>query len=464
MPTPPTDSPATQIARAVRSGERSAASVLDAHLARIDALNPLFNAVTVTFADRSREVALEVDRAVAAGIDPGALAGVPFTVKENIDFTWSATTNGWRGARHAVPAADATIVSRMRAAGAVPIGRGNMPDFGMRWDTDNDLFGRTLNPWDSTRTAGGSSGGDAVAVATGMSAIALGNDYGGSLRIPAHAVGVCGLRPSFGRLPRAAVQGQPVSLTFQQFSVNGPIARTVGDLELAFAVAVGADAMDGVSVDALGRDPATTPRRVGVVRGGSGWSVDAGVSASIDRAASVLAAAGWDVVEIDPPRLQEAAILWRRLACTEMLLTLDPAQLSLPLGVSATAFLRDSTAAAQPYESAREYAAAWAQRAVVAAEWRVLQEQVPFILGPVLASGIPVIDFDLGGEVAASEAWRALWLTVVANLLGLPAVAVPTGLDAAGLPTGVQLIGPVNSDELAMAAAREIEVACAWSA
>lgn len=453
---------AREIAGAVRAAQLSAVEVMQAHLSRIAAINEPINAVTAIFADRSLAAAREIDEAVSAGLDPGPLAGVPFTVKENIDLTWSATTNGWRGAVDYVAPDDAVIVSRMRAAGAVPIGRGNMSDFGMRWDTDNDLFGRTLNPWDSTRTVGGSSGGDAAAVATRMSALGLGNDFGGSLRIPAHAVGVCALRPSYGRVPRSAIRGTPVALTLQQFSVNGPIARNIADLELAFQVLLGSDPRDGVSVDADAVDLDSAPRRVGVVKGATGWEIERGVAASISKAVDALTASGWDVVEIELPRLEEAATLWRRLACTDMLFTLDPAELSEPLGEAATAFMRDSTAAARPYETTREYADAWAQRVVVAAEWRQLQQHTPLILGPVLATGIPAVDFDLGGQSQAVDAWRSLWLTLAANFLGLPAVAVPTGVDAAPLPTGVQVIGPMNGDELALRAARDIETACVW--
>jgi len=213
--TSPTPVPASAagIAAAVRSGDVSAVETVEAHLERIARVGPGVNALTVVFADRARAAAAQVDAALAAGHYPGPLAGVPISVKENIDLTWSATTNGWHGLAHAVPARDASIVRRLREAGAVPVGRGNMPDFGMRWDTDNDLFGRTVNPWNRERSAGGSSGGDAVSVATGMSALGVGNDFGGSLRLPAYAAGVVGLRPTQGRVPRAAVNGQLVALT-----------------------------------------------------------------------------------------------------------------------------------------------------------------------------------------------------------------------------------------------------------
>ncbi|QIG41229.1 amidase [Microbacterium sp. 4R-513] len=449
--------PVRALAAKVRGGEISARQVVDAHLAAVEAENPRLNALTVVFAERARAAAGETDRLLAAGGDPGPLAGVPFSVKESIDLTWSATTQGWRGLADAVPAADATVVRRMREAGAIPIGRGNMSDFGMRWDTDNDLFGRTLHPIDETRSVFGSSGGDAVAVATGMSAIGLGNDFGGSIRLPASAVGIAGLRPSFGRVPRAAVRDVPVALTLQQFSVNGPLARSVDDLAVALDVLTGIDPADPVSLGIAAPDTDAAPRRVAVVRDPLGWGVDDDIRAAVDRAAVALSRAGWEVLDLEPPMVEEAAVLWRRLACTDMLLTLDPATLPEPLGRSATSFLRDSTAAARPFETASDYAAAWARRAVIAAAWRRLQAEVPLILGPVATRRTPEPDFDLGGQDAADAAWRDLRLVVAVNFLGLPAVTVPAGVDRDALPVGVQVIGPLHADELALAAAAAIE-------
>ncbi len=445
------------LAADVRSGRRSAAEVVDAHLARIDARNPRLNALTVVFGDRARRAADELDRRLAAGDDPGPLAGVPFTVKENIDLTWSATTEGWRGLADAVPRRDATVVRRMRAAGAIPVGRGNMPDFGMRWDTDNDLFGRTLNPWDPRRTTFGSSGGDAVAVGTGMSAIGLGNDFGGSIRLPAQALGICGLRPSAGRVPRAAVAGAPVALTLQRFAVNGMLTRSVADLDGVLQVVAGVDVDDPTSLALAPPAPYDGPRRVALARDPLGWGVQPDVAAGVDRAAVALRDAGWQVDEVEPPYLEEAAVLWRRLACTDIQVSLGA--LPAPLGRSAAAFLRDSTAAASVYRTAHEYATAWARRAVVEAAWRQFHAEHPVILGPVATGGIPVCDFDLGGPDAADAAWRALRLVVAVNFLGLPAVAVPSGLGSDGLPTGVQLVGPMHGEAAALAAARDVEAA-----
>lgn len=456
-PSPRPPASAAEIAAAVRARAVSAREVVESHLARIARVDAAVNALTTVFGDRARQVADRIDDAIAAGRDPGPLAGVPISVKENIDLTWSATTNGWRGLADAVPERDATIVRRLRAAGAVPVARGNMPDFGMRWDTDNDLFGRTLNPWNRERSPGGSSGGDAVAVATGMSAIGLGNDFGGSLRLPAYAAGVVGLRPTRGRVPRAAVGDAPVALTLQQFSVNGPMARRVDDVAVALRVMQGWDADDPVSLAAPDVRADDLPRRVGVVRNPAGAGVDPQVAAGLDRAAAALVRAGWEVVELDPPRLEETAVLWRRLSCTDMLISLDPAVLGRPLGRSATAFLRDSTAVARPYESARDYADAWARRVVIAAAWRRLQVEVPVILGPVSTSRMRGPDYDLGGREAADRAWRDLWLTVAVNFLGLPALALPAGLGADAMPAGVQLIGPPFGEAVLFEAGRAIE-------
>ncbi|MET4157039.1 amidase family protein [Agromyces sp. PvR057] len=450
---------AREIARRVRSGELTATAVIEAHLSRIDAVNPAVGAATVVFADRARELAAAIDERIAAGEEVGPLAGVPISVKENIDLTWSASTQGWTFLAGAVPAENATLVDRLLAADAIPIARGNMPDFGLRWDTVNDLFGRTNNPWDPERVPGGSSGGEAVAVATGMAAIGLGNDYGGSLRLPAYAAGVCALRPSAGRVPAPSAVVEPLPLSLQMFAVNGPIARHVDDLDLAFSLMHGAD----------GRDPlvATVPhpsaydgvRRVAVVRDPLGWGVEPQVAEAIERAATALAAAGWEVVDAEPPMLEDAAVMWRQLSVTEMVGAFRPGGLPAPLSDGATQYFLDNAAETHVLESGDEYGGAWAQRVVVAAAWARFQAEHPIVLGPVSTRRMPRIGVDLSGPASTTELWRDHRLLVAVNFLGLPSVAVPAGLDDEGLPTGVQLIGPMNGDHIALAAARDVEAA-----
>ncbi|GAA5088337.1 amidase family protein [Microbacterium yannicii] len=449
-----------EIADAVRSRSTTARAVIDAHLERIDAVNPAVNALTVVFHERARALADAVDAALDAGEDVGPLAGVPFTVKENIDLTWSASTSGWPFMAEAVPAKDATMVRRLLEAGAIPIGRGNMPDWGLRWDTDNDLFGRTLNPWDAFRVPGGSSGGDAVAVATGMTPLGLGNDYGGSLRLPAYAAGVCALRPSAGRIPAPMADiTEPVSLSLQFFAVNGPIARTVDDLDTAFTVMHGADGSDPAALTLPHPAAYDGPRRVAVVRDPLGWGVDPQVAAAVDRAAAALAAAGWTVDDVEPPLIEEAATLWRRISTTEMVGAFLPGALPMPLSHGSTRYFLDNAEQTEVLASGEAYGGAWARRAVIAAAWERFQAEYPIVLGPVSARRMPEIGYDLSGPAATTELWRDHRLLVTVNFLGLPSVAVPTGLDEDGLPTGVQLIGPRNADHVSLAAGRDVEAA-----
>lgn len=335
-----------------------------------------------------------------------------------------------------------------------------MPDWGLRWDTDNDLFGRTLNPWDASRVPGGSSGGDAVAVATGMTPLGLGNDYGGSLRLPAYAAGVCALRPSAGRVPAPMrVVTEPVSLSLLFFAVNGPIARTVDDLDVAFSLMHGADGSDPSASTIVHPSAYDGPKRVAVVRDPLGWGVDPQVAAAISRAADALAAAGWEVDEVEPPLLEQAATLWRQISTTEMVGAFLPGALPAPLSAGSTQYFLDNAQETDVLASGEDYGGAWAQRALVAGAWERFQAEHPVILGPVSARRMPEIGFDLSGPAATTELWRSHRLLVAVNFLGLPSVAVPTGLDEDGLPTGVQLIGPRNGDHAALAAARDVEAA-----
>jgi amidase len=447
---------AREIARLVREGEVTALEVVESHLARIADVNPRLGALTVVFADRARELAAQLDRRIADGEELGDLAGVPISVKENIDLTWSPTTEGWTFLADALPSEDATIVRRLLEADAIPIGRGNMPETGLRWDTDNELFGRTYNPWDRTRVPGGSSGGDAVAVATGMVALGLGNDYGGSLRLPAYAAGVTALRPSAGRVP-AAGPVQPSPLTEQFFSVNGPIARHVDDLNMAFSLMHGADGLDPATASIphpLGYDGI---RKVALTRDPLGWGVDPEVAQALTIAADALSDAGWDVDEVEPPMIEDAAVLWRQLSVTELVGLFRPGARPAPLGAGAMQYFLDNADETAVFGSVGDYADAWGQRLVIAAAWEQFQSEHPVVLGPVSARRMPLIGYDLSGPTATTQLWRDHRLLVTVNFLGLPSVAVPTGLDADGIPSGVQLIAPRNGDHIALAAARDVE-------
>src|SRR5246127_865960 len=225
---------ATELAELIEKRQLSSLEVVNAHLARIDAVNPALNAVVRVLADEARAAAVVADRRLAAGETVGPLHGVPFTVKENIDMAGLPTTWGVPALAKAVVPADAPVVERMRAAGAIPIGRTNLPDMGLRMHTFSSLYGLTRNPWHPGRTAGGSSGGEAAALASGMTPIGLGNDIGGSLRNPANACGIASIRPSAGRVPDAGfVPAEDRLLAVQLMNVQGPMARRVADVRLA---------------------------------------------------------------------------------------------------------------------------------------------------------------------------------------------------------------------------------------
>ncbi len=251
---------AGELAAMIASREVSSLDVVESHLARIAAVNSKVNAVVRVLADEARTAAAAADAAVTRGEALGPLHGVPFTVKENIDMAGLPTTWGVPALAQAVVPVDAPVVERMRAAGAIPIARTNLPDMALRVSTDSSLHGITRNPWNAARTAGGSSGGEAVALATGMSPIGLGNDIGGSLRNPANACGIASIRPSAGRVPDAGfVPSEDHLLAYQLMNVQGPMARRVADVRLGLRVLAGAHPRDPWSITApLNRADAPT--------------------------------------------------------------------------------------------------------------------------------------------------------------------------------------------------------------
>ena len=274
--------PATELAQRIARRQLSSVEVVDAHLARIDAVNPALNAVVRVLADEARAAAVKADQKLAAGETVGPLHGVPFTVKENIDMAGLPTTWGVPALAKAVVPVDAPVVERMRAAGAIPIARTNLPDMALRVHTDSSLHGLTRNPWHPGRTAGGSSGGEASALASGMSPIGLGNDIGGSLRNPANACGIASIRPSAGRVPDAGyVPAEDRLLAVQLMNVQGPMARRVADVRLGLRVLMGAHPRDPWSIDAPFEGPMLTrPIRVAVLPEPPGGGTDPKVAAS----------------------------------------------------------------------------------------------------------------------------------------------------------------------------------------
>ncbi len=449
------------MATAIRSRSVTSREVVESCLLRVAEVNPQLNAATVVFADQARAEADRADSTLLSGVDVGALHGVPFSVKENIDLTWSASTSGVAAFQGEAPAEDDVVVARLREAGAIPLVRTNMPDLGMRWHTDNALFGETLNPWDATRSCGGSSGGEAVAIASGMTPLGLGNDYGGSLRLPAFAAGIAALRPTMGRVPLYRPGPHPpMPLTGQLFAVQGPLGRTVDDVALAFSLIQGPDHDDPWTVPVPWFDEHHGPRRVAVVTDPGALGTDVAIAAVVRRAAETLAAAGWEVEECEPPGIADAAHLWRRLSTSELRDGLfDPDGPLYPLlSEGARRYMDDNIAATEPLDLSG-YHAALAQRLAIASAWRRFHATYPVVLGPVSTQQMFPKDFDLGGPDATTELWQAHRLTVSVNLLGLPSLAVPMGVSDDGLPEGVQLIGTSFGEAACLAAGRVLEAA-----
>ncbi|MBI5946687.1 MAG: hypothetical protein HY875_00940 [Chloroflexi bacterium] len=444
---------ASDLAAAIRTKKVSSREVVEAHLRRIEAVNPKVNAVTVVLDDAIRN-AEAADRALAAGGELGPLHGVPFTVKENIDLTGSATTQGLVAMKDAVPPVDAPHIQQIKAAGGIPIGRTNLPDFGMRWHTDNGLRGATKNPWDASRTPGGSSGGEAVSLATGMTPLGMGNDYGGSLRWPSQCNGTAAIRPTLGRVPFASsLPPEDFAMTLQLFAVQGPMARHVRDLRLALSCMSAADARDPWWTPAPLVGPAV-PKRVAVTVDPGGAGVDPDVAAGVRKAAAALKDAGYEVEEVAAPMVGEAAEIWRQEVMAEMGVALLPIlqQVACP---DALKFI-DHALSAAPGVDYAGYIMSFAARNAVARAWTQFHERYPLVLGPVAAMQPFKVGFDIAGPEQVMTTLRGLRLVLVCNLLGLPSAVVPVGM-ANGLPQGVQIIGNRYREDLCLAAAEAIE-------
>lgn len=449
---------ALELAGMIARRDVSAVEVIDAHLARIEAVNPQLNAIVRVLPEEARAAAVAADRRVAAGEPLGPFHGVPITVKENIDMAGLPTTWGVKALAEAVVPLDAPVVERMRAAGAIPIGRTNLPDMALRVHTDSSLHGPTLNPWNPARTAGGSSGGEGVALATGMSAIGLGNDIGGSLRNPANACGIASIRPTAGRVPDAGfVPTQDRLLAVQLMQVQGPMARRVADVRAALQVLMGAHPRDPWSITApLAGVASPSALRVAVVAEPPDGSTDPRVAAAVRRAADALADAGYEVVEVCPPRYEDAIRTWSRFLIGDFASVMP--QLTPLMGASGAAFLAMVQAAVPPFVDAAALSQLLVLRDGIGRAWSQFLAEYPLVLSPTWTQ----IPFEAGADAASPEgaaaAMEMIRPVLAANLMGLPSACVPADRDeATGMPIGVLLTGARLRDDQCLDAAEAIE-------
>ena len=450
--------PATELVRLVASGALSAVDVVTAHLERIDALDPSLNA----FVDLRRDAALAEARAqdalAATGAPRGPLGGLPVTVKSAIEVTGLRCETGSPSRAGVIAERDAAVVARMRAAGAIVLGTTNVADMLMGYESENPLHGRTNNPWDLSRTPGGSSGGESAAIASGCSAGGIGSDGGGSIRVPAHFAGICGLKPTPGRIPGTGHQ-PPCLGPFSLIGVVGPMARTVRDVYLLFAAIAGWDAADPraapVPIAPLEPEP-RRPLRIGFFEDDGRTPVTAETRAAVRAAARAAADAGYTVEAFMPAGLERARELWDVFFCEIALLILkEPlkgAELELTI---LKEFLRRG---ARPPLSSLGFTEAWIDRDVVRADLLRQMETHRVLICPV--ASVPA--FRHGERRWTIDGREVHYLDAMSytqwfNVLGNPAAVVPAGRSPEGLPIGVQVVGRPFEEELVLSVAAAIE-------
>jgi amidase len=445
---------ASDLAAMVKSKKVSAREAASAALARLDAVNPAINAVVDHRPNEVLAQADAVDAAIARNEDVGPLAGVPVTVKANIDQEGFATTNGLKLQRDVIAHANSPVVDNLRKAGAVILGRTNCPAFSYRWFTTNLLHGDTKNPRDPGITPGGSSGGAGAAVAAGIGQIAHGTDIAGSIRYPAYACGVHGIRPTVGRIPAFNASLPERAIGAQISAVSGPLARTINDLRLALAAMSGRDARDPWWVPAPLEGP-VMPKRAALCLQPDGLETVAEVKAAVADAGKRLQRAGWVVEEIaTTPPLREPADLQTKLWLGDGYeAQLEAAEREGDPG--ALACLRGNRAKVSPFDAAA-FSKALTRRATLSREWLKFLETYSVLVMPVSAE-LPFPDgLDMRDEASFARVWRAQLPQIAIPFLGLPGLTVSTGL-VGRIPVGVQVVATRFREDMCLLAGEAIE-------
>ena len=432
------------IAQKIQMREISAEEVTRSALNRLAEVNPSINAVVDNFDQEAIDAAQSIDHKINAGETVGILAGVPVTVKVNVDQIGRATTNGLRLQKDQIASKDNPVVANLRKAGAVIIGRTNTPAFSLRWFTRNSLHGHTKNPLNPEITPGGSSGGAAASVAAGIGAIGHGTDIAGSIRYPAYACGVHGLRPSLGRVPAHNFSGPDRFIGAQLTAVSGPIARSIGDLRLALDAMSQADLRDPwyVSMPLQG---GTVPKRIALSISPDGLEVDPKIKAELVRVATEIEAAGWQVEEVDLPPLREPMENQLFLWMAEMK---HGATSALAREQDLDALLvYDRLVKNSKNNPITDVMNVLQTRAALTREWRVFLEKYPVVLCPV-SGQLPFADLlDLESQTEFDKIIEAQMLQIGLPFMGLPCLTVTTGrVDAS--PIGVQLVASHFREDL----------------
>ncbi len=445
---------AQDLATLIKTKKISAKEAATAALARLDAVNPAINAVVDHKPQEVLAQAGAIDAAIARGEEVGSLAGVPVTVKVNIDQAGFANTNGLKIQRDVIAATNSPVIDNLRKAGAVILGRTNCPAFSYRWFTTNLIHGDTKNPRDASITPGGSSGGAGAAVAAGIGHIAHGTDIAGSIRYPAYACGVHGLRPTVGRVAafNASLPERPIGP--QSSAVSGPLARTIGDLRIALHAMSGRDARDPWWVPAPLEGP-VMPKRAALCLAPDGLETAPEVKAAVADAGKRLQRAGWTVEEIatTPPLREPAELqtkLWlgdgyeAQLAAAER--EGDPGALACLRGNKSKVFPFDADALSKTLT----------RRATLSRQWLQFFETYAVLLMPV-SGELPFPDgLDRRDEASFARVWRAQLAQIAIPFMALPGLTVSTGL-VGRVPVGVQVVSGRFREDLCLLAGEAIE-------
>jgi Asp-tRNA(Asn)/Glu-tRNA(Gln) amidotransferase A subunit family amidase len=453
---------ACQMAEMIRQRELSPVELVEAHLQRIDRLNPALNAIIHLDRDRALAAARIAEKAVAARSEVGVLHGVPLTIKSSIDVAGLPCEAGSRLMKDRVPAVDAPLVARLKAAGAVVLGNTNTPELLMAYETDNLLYGRTNNPWDLDRTPGGSSGGEAAAIAAGLSAGGVGSDGGGSIRIPAHFAGICGLKPTPGRVP--ATRHTPTSAgPFALIGVVGPMARTVADVRALFEVMAGYDAGDPSSAPVPVRRVARGEVRnlkIGFFDDDGRTPVTPETRGAVRRTAQALSDAGFAVEEFRPDGLARARELWWNIFGRAGQLILGPMFAGREQELSPILRQFVQYVSWGPPLTVEELMSTLLERDALRGGLLKQMEEYAVLLCP--ACSIPAFRHGERGWTVEGQGVNyldAMSYTQWFNILGNPALVFPAGCSPEGLPIGVQIVGRPYQEEEILAVAEVAEQA-----
>ncbi len=445
-------SSATRLAKAIRAKEVSSEEVVNAYLQRIEEINPELNAIVHLQANEARNQAKKVDAALALGDLKGPLHGVPVTIKDNVDVKGMISTSGTRGRSSFIPDRDATIVARMRAAGAIILGKTNLPEFGLAFESDNLVYGRTLNPYDLSLTPGGSSGGEAAIIAACGSPFGLGNDMGGSIRLPSHFCGIAGIKPTAGRVPLTGHFPPPFGHLIPLWQA-GLMARFVEDLVLTLPIISGVDWRNPAIVPM----PLGDPGEVEINNLRAAFYTDNGImpptpetAEVVKKTAQVLSDAGMVVTEDMPDGIEHSFELFNALFEADGGNGLE----KLLEGAGTTemhpwtkAIIEECCAKAR---SSAEFGGLMIQWDMFRSTMLSFMENYDVIICPVCAS--PAMHHG-----TTFEKFPAFSYTMTYNLTGWPAAVVRAGTSPEGLPIGVQIVSRPWREDVALAVAQHIE-------